>query len=183
MEEFLKAAKGKALSMGLSGLGSATHLNALAAMKAWGVNFTWVPYETGTDAITQLAGKHIDVVIGMGTTCLPLARAGKVRALLRFSDTPVEGYEDVPSPADKGYQVSYIYGLGGIIAPPKTPPRVVKILEEACDKTSKDPEFLAWAAKGKYEVIHSSSEDFRKSILEQYKTIEENLAMIKALEK
>jgi tripartite-type tricarboxylate transporter receptor subunit TctC len=180
IEEFVKSAKEKTLSMGLSGFGSATHLNSLGIMKAWGVNFNWVPFETGSDAITQLAGKHIDVVIGMGTTCLPLARAGRVRALLRFSETPVEGYENVPGPTDKGYQISYIYGLGGIIAPPKTPAHVIKILEQASDKTSKDPEFLDWAAKGKYEVIHFFSEDFRKKILEQYRIIEENVPAIKA---
>jgi tripartite-type tricarboxylate transporter receptor subunit TctC len=183
IEDFVKEAKGKTLSMGLSGLGSATHLNALGVVKAWGVNFNWVPFETGSDAITQLAGKHIDVVIGMATTVLPLVRAGKVRALLRFSDTPVEGYENVPGPMDKGYKIPFIYGLGGIIAPPKTPAHVIKILEQAADKTSRDPEFLDWAAKGKYEVIHLFSEDFRKKILEQYMVIEENMPAIKALEK
>ncbi len=183
IEDFVKAAKGKTLSMGLSGLGSATHLNALGLLKAWGVNFNWVPFETGSDAITQLAGKHIDVVIGMGTTVLPLVRAGKVRALLRFSDTPVEGYENVPGPVEKGYQIPFIYGLGGIIAPPKTPAHIIKILEQAADKTTRDSEFLNWAAQGKYEVIHSFSEDFRKKILEQYAIIEENMPTIKAMEK
>ncbi len=183
IEEFVKAAKEKTLAIGLSGTGSATHLNALGVMKALGINFNCVFYETGSDAITQLAGKHIDVVIGMGTTVLPLVRAGKVRALLRFSETPVEGYENVPGPADKGYKISYIYGLGGIIAPPKTPAHVIKVLEQAADKTSRDPEFLDWAAKGKYEVIHLFSEEFRKKILEQYAIIEESVPAIKTLEK
>ncbi|MFB3883801.1 MAG: Bug family tripartite tricarboxylate transporter substrate binding protein [Thermodesulfobacteriota bacterium] len=183
IEEFVKAAKERPLAIGLSGTGSATHLNALGVMKAWGVNFNNVFYETGSQAITQLAGKHIDVVIGMGTTVLPLVRAGKVKALLRFSETPVEGYENVPGPSDKGYKISYIYGLGGIIAPPKTPANVIKILEQACDKTSRDPEFLDWAAKGKYEVIHSPSEEFRKRILEQYAIIEDSMPAIRALEK
>ena len=183
IEEFITAAKGKALSMGISGLGSATHLNALAVAKAWGVNFNWVPFETGTDAVTQVAGKHIDVVIGMATTVLPLVRAGKVRALIKFSDSVVEGYENVPGLMEKGYQIPFIYGLGGIVAPPKTPAHVIKVLEGAADKTSRDPEFLNWAARGKYEVIHLSSEDFKKQILEQYKIIEENMQTIKAMEK
>ena len=183
IEDFVKAAKEKTLSMGLSGLGSATHLNALGASKAWGVNFNWVPFETGSTAITQLAGKHIDVVIGMATTVLPLVRAGKVRPLLRFSDTPVEGYENVPGPMDKGYKIPFIHGFGGIIAPPKTPLHIIKVLEQAADKTSRDPEFLDWAAKGKYEVTHLFSEDFRKEIVKQYGIIEENMPMIKAMEK
>jgi len=183
IEEFVAAAKGKTLAMGISGLGSATHLNALAAAKAWGVNFNWVPFETGTEAVTQVAGKHIDVVVGMGTTVLPLVRAGKVRALVKFSDTAVEGYENVPSLTDRGYQIPFIYGLGGIVAPPKTPAHVIKTLEAAADKTSKDPEFLEWAAKGKYEVIHLSSEELGKKILEQYRIIEEHMQTIKGMEK
>ncbi len=51
IEDFVKEAKGKTLSMGISGLGSATHLNALGVLKAWGINFNWVPFETGSDAI------------------------------------------------------------------------------------------------------------------------------------
>jgi tripartite-type tricarboxylate transporter receptor subunit TctC len=183
IEEFVKAARERPLAIGLSGTGSATHLNALGVTKALGINFNNVFFETGSDAITQLAGKHIDVVIGMATTVLPLVRAGKVRALLRFSETPVEGYENVPGPVDKGYKINYIYGLGGIIAPPKTPPHIIKILEQAADKTSRDPGFLDWAAKGKYEVIHLPSEEFRKKILEQYAIIEESMPAIRALEK
>ncbi len=183
IEDFVKAAKGRNLSVGISGLGGASHLIALAVGKGLGVNFNLVPFETGSDVVTQVAGKHLDAAVGSATTILPLARAGRVRTLLRFSDTPVDGYENVPGPMDRGYQIPFVSGLGGILAPPKTPAHVIRILEQAADKTSRDPEFLDWAAKGKYEVIHLFSEDFRKKILEQYRIIEEFMPMIKAMEK
>lgn len=179
IEEFAKVAKTKTFSIGLSSLGSAAHLNALGTAKVLGINANWVPYATGSEAVTQVAGKHIDAAFTMGTTAFPLIRAGKIRALLKFSEMPMSGFENVPSPIEKGYQIPMISGLGGIVAPPKTPAHVIKILEEACDKTSRDPEFLSWAAKGQYEVYRLPSEDFKKKLLEQYKIVEENMPIIK----
>jgi tripartite-type tricarboxylate transporter receptor subunit TctC len=114
------------------------------------------------------------------TTALPLMRGGRIRALLRFSEGPLEGYENIPTPAEAGYPIPIISGLGGILAPPKTPASVVKIIEAAAAKTVKDPEFLNWAAKAKYEVIQLPSEGFKIKLLDQYKIVEENMPMIKA---
>ena len=182
VEDFVNAAKKKTFSIGLSSLGSAAHLNAVESARTWGINANWVPFETGTDAVVQVAGRHLDAAVTMATTALPLVRGGKVRALLIYSENRIEGFEDVPTPGERGYSIPFIYGLGGIVAPPKTPAHVVKVLEEACDKSSRDPEFLAWAAKSKYEVSRLSSEEFKKKILEQYKIVEENIALIKSSE-
>lgn len=180
VDEFLKDAKTRTVSIGLSSFGSAAHLEALSAAKAWGIKPNWVPYETGTQAVTQVAGKHIDAAFTAAATAIPLMRGGKIRALLIFSPTPVDGFENVPGPAELGYHIPIISGLGGIVAPPKTPAHVIKILEEACAKTVKDPEFLEWAAKSKYEVIQLRSDGFRKELQEQYKIVEENMPMIRA---
>ncbi len=180
VDEFIKAAKTRTLSVGLSSFGSAAHLEALSAMKAWGLTVNFVPYETGSDAVMNVAGKHIDAAFTAATTAIPLMRNGRIRALLKFSQTPVEGFENVPGPLELGYQIPIVNGLGGIVAPPKTPASVVKILAEACAKTAKDPDFLSLAAKAQYEVIHLPSADFKKELLEQYKIVEENMPMIRA---
>jgi tripartite-type tricarboxylate transporter receptor subunit TctC len=179
-EEFVRAAKTRTMSIGLSSFGSVAHITALSAAKIWGITPNWVPFESGTGAVTQVAGKHLDAAFTAATTALPLMRGGKIRALLRFSDTPLEGFENVPDPAEAGYPIPIISGLGGILAPPKTPANVVKIIEDAAAKTAKDPEFLNWAAKAQYEVIHLSSDGFRKKLLDQYKIVEENMPMIRA---
>ena len=178
VDEFLKEAKTRTMSIGLSSFGSAAHLEALSSAKAWGIKANWVPYETGSQAVTQVAGKHIDAAFTAAATALPLMRGGKIRALLIFSPTPVDGFEGVPGPAELGYKMPIISGLGGIVAPPKTPASVVKILEDACAKTVKDPEFLAWATKAQYEVIQLRSEGFRKELQGQYKIVEDNISMI-----
>ena len=180
IDEFVKAAKTKTMSIGLSSFGSVAHLEALSSAKVWGITPNWVPYETGSDAVTQVAGNHIDAAFTAATTAVPLMRGGRIRALLRFSEGPLEGYENVPDPAEAGYPIPVISGLGGILAPPKTPDHVVKILEAAAAKTAKDPDFLKWAANAKYEVIYLSSEGFRKKLLEQYKVVEENMPMVRA---
>lgn len=180
VDEFVRAAKTKTMSIGLSSFGSVAHITALSAAKVWGITPNWVPFETGSTAVTQVAGKHLDAAFTATTTAIPLMRSGKIRALLRFSDTPLEGYDNVPDPTEAGYQIPVISGLGGILAPPKTPANVVKIIEAAAAKTAKDPDFLAWAAKAQYEVIHLSSDGFKKKLLDQYKIVEENMPMIRA---
>jgi len=180
VEELVKAAKTKTFSIGLSSFGSAAHLCALGSLKTWGVNANLVAFETGSDAVVQVAGKHLDAAFTMATTALPLIRGGKVRGLLIYSEDRVKGFEDIPTPSERGYQIPLMYGMGGIVAPPKTPAHVIKILQAACDKASRDPEFLTWAERGKYDVFRLSAEAFQKKILEQYKISEDFLPSILA---
>ena len=180
VDEFVKAAKTRTMSIGLSGYGSVSHITALSAAKVWGITPNYVPFATGSESVMQVAGKHIDAAFSVATTALPMVRAGRIRALLRFSDSPLEGYENVPNPAEAGYRLPIIEGFGSIMAPPKTPASVVRIIEEATAKTVKDPEFLNWATKAQYEVKYLSSEVCRKKILEQYRIVEEYMPMIRA---
>lgn len=179
--EFLKVARAKKISIGISGIGGATHLNALQAVKVWGISVNWVPFHSGAQAATMLAGKHIDACVTMGATALPLVRAGRILAILKFSGVPIAGFENVPSPKDLGYPIPMITGLGGIVAPPKTPPHVIKFLETAFEKTAKDQAFLTFAQQRGYDLLSLSAKDFNKQVLDQYNVIESDLDLVKQM--
>ncbi|MFB3887301.1 MAG: tripartite tricarboxylate transporter substrate binding protein [Thermodesulfobacteriota bacterium] len=171
-EEFLKAAKTKPLSGGLSGRGSTTHLAGLVALDELGIKVNWVPYEGSAGSTAALAGKHLDFTLCLSTSAISLIQAGKLRPLLLFSDKRDPYLPDVPIPKDLGFEITSLPAIRGAEAPPNTPPAVVKILEEAFAKAVKEPGFVEWAKRRKM-VLHSlTGQEFAKVLLDTYPKVE-----------
>lgn len=170
--EFLKAAKEKPLSGGLSGRGSTTHLMGLIALDELGINkVNWVPYEGSAGSVAALAGKHLDFTMSLATSAVPLVQAGKLRPLLLFSDKRDPYLADVPIPKDLGYDMSFIPTLRGVEAPPNTPADIVKILEDAFRKATQEQGFIDIAAKRKMVLEPVGSKEFAKAVADVYPKI------------
>ncbi len=178
-DEFLKAAKAKPLSGGLMGRGSTTHLAGLLAMDELGIKVNWVPYEGSGEALGALAGKHIDFIIGLTTSATSLIDAGKLRALVMFNDERDPYMPDVPTAKDLGHDIKSIQALRCAVAPPHTPPAIVKVLEDAFSKSIKDPAFIEWAKKRKNVLGPISSKEFDKFIKETYPHVEKYQKLLK----
>src|SRR3972149_10487219 len=170
-EEFLKAAKGKTLSGGLSGRGSTTHLRGLSALDELGINANWVPYEGSAGSVAALAGKHLDFTICLATSAVSLIQAGKLRPLLLFSDKRDPFLPDVPIPKDLGFDMTYIPTLRGVEAPPNTPAAIVKILEDAFRKAAAEQGFMEIAKKRKMLLHPVSSKEYAKAVADVYPRI------------
>jgi len=178
-EEFLKAAKGKTLSGGLSGRGSTTHLMGLIALDELGINANWVPYEGSAGSVTALAGKHLDFTICLATSAVSLIQAGKLRPLLLFSDKRDPYLADVPIPKDLGYDMTFIPTLRGVEAPPNTPAAVVKILEDAFRKAAAEQGFAEVAKKRKIVLQPVGSAEYAKAVSDVYPRIAKLKDMLK----
>src|SRR3972149_7665398 len=120
-DEFLKAAKSKTLSGGLSGRGSTTHLAGLLAIDELGIKVNWVPYEGSAGSIAALAGKHLDFTLALATSAVSLIRAGKLRPLLLLADKRDPYLPEVPIPKDLGFDITSLPAIRGVEAPPRTP--------------------------------------------------------------
>ncbi len=178
-DEFLTAAKSRTLSGGLSGRGSTTHLAGLLAMDELGIKVNWVPYEGSAGSVTALAGKHLDFTLCLTTSAVSLVNAGKLRPLLLLSDKRDPYMPDVPIAKDLGIKMDFIPTLRGVEAPPKTPPAIVKVLEEAFSKAANDPGFLD-VAKKRQLVLHSvGSKEFAKIVADAYPKIRKYEQMLK----
>ncbi len=178
-DEFLKAAKDKTLSGGLSGRGSTTHLMGLIALDELDIKANWVPYEGSAGSVTALAGKHLDFTICLATSAVPLIQAGKLRPLLLFSDKRDPYLPDVPIPKDLGIKMTFVPTLRGVEAPPNTPPAIVKVLEDAFSKAAKEPAFLDIAKKRKLVLQPMSSKEFGKAVTDVYPKIAKFQDMLK----
>ena len=170
-QEFLKAAKAKTLSGGLSGRGSTTHLMGLIALDELGINANWVPYEGSAGSVAALAGKHLDFTICLATSAVSLIQAGKLRPLLLFSDKRDPYLADVPIPKDLGYDMTFIPTLRGVEAPPNTPAAVVKILEDAFRKAAAEQGFAEVAKKRKIVLQPVGSAEYAKAVSDIYPRI------------
>ncbi len=171
-DEFLRAARGRTLSAGLSGRGSTTHLAALLAVDELGIKANWVPYEGAPGAIAALAGKHLDFAIVLATSAVPLIRAGKLRPLLLLGDARDPYLPEVPIPKDVGHDITTVPAIRGVHAPPKTPAGVVKVLEDAFRKAISEPEYVQWAKKRQMVIHPLSGVEFGREVTAAYTRVE-----------
>jgi tripartite-type tricarboxylate transporter receptor subunit TctC len=178
-DEFLKAAKARPMSGGLSGRGSTTHLAGLLAMDELGLKINWVPYEGAAGSITALAGKHLDFTLSLATSAVSLVNAGRLRPLLLLSDKRDPYMPDVPTPKDLGIKMDFIPTLRGVWAPPKTPPAIVKTLEDAFHKAATDPGFIDIAKKRQLILQNVGSKELAKIVADAYPRIAKYQQMLK----
>ncbi len=171
-KDFVTAAKERTLSAGVPGRGTASHLAGLIFVDGLGIKVNWVPFDGSGEALTALAGNHIDFASVASTSGLPLVKAGKLRALVVFANSKDMVFPDVPLAKDLGYNFPVVPMLRGVDGPPKTDPAAVKALEAAFAKAIKDPEYLAWANKRMVEVISLGQEEYTKAIESQIPEIE-----------
>ncbi|MDP2645803.1 MAG: tripartite tricarboxylate transporter substrate binding protein [Desulfobacterales bacterium] len=178
-DEFLKAAKAKTLAGGLSGRGSTTHLAGLVAVDELGIKVNWVPYEGAAGSVAALAGKHLDFTICLATSAVPLIRSGKLRPLMLFGDKRDPYLPDVPIPADLGFNITALPAMRIAQAPPKTPPAIVKRLEDAFSKVVQEPGFIEWAKKRRAVLHPTGSQELAKIVTMTYSKVEKFQEMFK----
>ncbi len=175
-DEFLKAAKAKTLAGGVSGGHSI--LGGLVTADELGINVNWVPYEGSAGSLAAVAGKHIDFMITLSTSVIPLVEAGKLRPLALFSDQRDPYLPNVPCTKELGIRVTPIPGIRGIEAPPNTSPAIVKILEEALSKTVKEQGFIDFAKKRRMVIRTLNGREYGEKIAEAYPLVEKYRHML-----
>ncbi len=120
-----------ALTYASVGVGSVNHLAMELLSRQAGLRFTHVPYRGGGPAVTDLLGRHVDLML----MTLALARqqldAGGLRALAVTSAARLAGLPGVPTAAEAGLPGYSAYSWMGVAAPRGTPEAVVRRLHEA----------------------------------------------------
>jgi len=95
-----------------------------------GVQLNHIPYKSNPQAVTDLLGGQIDMMITDNATGLPQVKGGKVRALGMSSRKRSPLAPDVPTIDEagvKGYEMSYWFAA---YVPAKTPPSVISKLHD-----------------------------------------------------
>jgi tripartite-type tricarboxylate transporter receptor subunit TctC len=142
LAELVTASKAKAggFSAATVGAGSAPHLaGALFARRA-GIEWVFVPYKGGAQALTDVVAGHAQVMFNGMLATLPMVKNNQLRVLAVSSDKRWPTLPDVPTVAESGYPGFLTGSFQGLLAAAKTPPDVVARLNAEFGKALAIPE-------------------------------------------
>lgn len=144
LDELVEAAKGGAeLNVGGFGTpGSAHHIAFALFAEAAGIDFNWIPFDGGPQAMTALLGGHVDVVNTNPAPMLQFAESGRVRPLALSSAEPLPSMPDLKTYSQLGYDVdSEWQQIRGVFGPPDMPAEISQVLADAFLEAMHTPEF------------------------------------------
>src|SRR6478752_923481 len=163
--DLVRYAKGKpdGLTFGSSGVGAASHLSGLLFASQTGIKMLHVPYKGTGPAVTDLIGGRIDVMFAPGPVVQQFVQSGQLKALGVTDTQRSKFYPDVPTVADTvpGYES---VGWFGLLAPPKTPPEIVKKINEVIVAAMQTKEFRDHLATLGAEPRPQTPEEFGQYI-------------------
>ena len=166
LQEFVELAKSKpgALNYGSTGVGAANHLVSEMFSSKAGLKMTHVPYRGTALAVGDLLGGQLSMVFGDPISVLSQMKAGKLRplAVTSLQRSPVA--PEVPTLAESGYPGFEALAWHGILAPAKTPPEIVKKLNEEIVKALADPTTKKLLEDQAMQTIGSTPADFASFI-------------------
>ena len=119
-----KTSPGK-LNFGSSGGGSTIHLAGEMLKSMAKIDIVHVPYKSAGLAMTDMIGGHIQMMFAPVLVLLPMAKAGKIRALGVTSAQRSALVPDVPTIAEAGVPGFEVSGWYGLLAPAATPRPII----------------------------------------------------------
>jgi tripartite-type tricarboxylate transporter receptor subunit TctC len=171
----LKANPGK-YSYGSSGVGSILHLcGEEFRADVGGLDIVHVPYKGSAPMDLGLLGGEIALAFDATPTAMPLALAGKVRALGAGMATRIPAMPDLPTLQEQGIKGYECYTWNAFLAPAGTPKPIVDKLNAAINKALADPAVSGALTKAGVDPTPGSTpqstEDFVKAELAKWAPI------------
>jgi tripartite-type tricarboxylate transporter receptor subunit TctC len=121
---YAKAQKGKLNYAVAAGMGSASHLAGVMYAQRHGIEWGYVPYKGGAQAITDLIGGQVDVMFNGMVATYPHVKAGKIKLIAISGVKRNAQMPDTPTVAESlpGFLTGSFQGL---LAPAGTPKAVI----------------------------------------------------------
>lgn len=153
--------------------------------RAAGIQWTYVPYKSGSELKAAVLGGELDVYQDKLISFMSLASSGDVRPLVVLNDKRLEVPElkDVPSSVEK--KIDFTQGSWrGFVVKKDTPAPIKKIIIDAFQKAYDDPEYKEMEKKEMTNLVpgYMKADEFRKSWdteFDGYATIFKDLGLVK----
>ncbi|MEY4449485.1 MAG: hypothetical protein RLZZ433_2500 [Pseudomonadota bacterium] len=136
---YAKAQKGKLNYAVAAGMGSASHLAGVTYAQRHGIEWGYVPYKGGAQAITDLVGGQVDVMFNGMVATYPQVKAGKIKLIAVSSLARNAQMPDTPTVAESlpGFLTGSFQGL---LAPAGTPKAIVDKLNAEVQRIAAMPD-------------------------------------------
>ena len=141
LREFTSYIKASAQPIAYASAGNGTlqHLGMELLLGELGLQMIHVPYKGTEPAVNAMLAGHVKITFEATTTTTDFVRDGRLRAIAVASATRFAAMPDVPTFAEAGQPGLIIEGITGVLAPAKTPPDVIAIINAAYNQALNQP--------------------------------------------
>ena len=169
-KEFIAYTKAnpKKVSFATAGVASVGHLTGGLLNDMAGIDMLHVPYKGSGQAISDLVGGHIKVMISGMASTLPQVRSGKLVGIVTTGLKRTPATPDIPTIAETfpGFESSSWFG---VLAPAGTPKPIITRLNADIHKSLQDPAIAKRLAAVGFEITYGTPEEFSAYIKSEIK--------------
>jgi tripartite-type tricarboxylate transporter receptor subunit TctC len=180
VQELIHLAKSKpgSLNFATSGVASAQHLAGIEFALRTGVQWTYIPYKGGSQALADVAAGHADVLFNGMLATWPYVRGGRLKAIAVSSAKRVDAAPNLPTIAEAGLAGFETGSWQGILAPAGTPREIVAMLNAEITRILRTPDMKErLAAQGtevRAETPESLAQFIRTEVLRWAKVVKQS---------
>jgi tripartite-type tricarboxylate transporter receptor subunit TctC len=139
--DVVAAAKAKKnVNYGSIGSGSLGHLAMSLLGKSGNIDWQHVPYKGGGPLMSDAVAGHVPLAIGSVFVVKPHIDSGRLRPLVVTTSKRSPELPNVPTVAESGFAGFDAPAWWAILAPAKTPPAIIKRMNEELAKALKNPD-------------------------------------------
>ncbi len=169
--DVVAAAKAKKnVNYGSIGSGSLGHLAMSLLSKSGGIDWQHVPYKGGGPLMSDAVAGHVPLAIGSVFVTKPHIDSGRLRPLAVTTSKRAPELPNVPTVAESGFAGFDAPAWWAILAPAKTPPEVIKRMNEEVGKALKNPEIAKKLGAQGIDILGGTPESARVFIDQQIDT-------------
>jgi tripartite-type tricarboxylate transporter receptor subunit TctC len=169
-KEFIAYTKAnpKKVSFASAGVASVGHLTGELLNDMAGIDMQHIPYKGSGQAITDLVGGHIKVMISGMASTLPHVRSGKLVGIVTTGLKRTPATQDIPTISETypGFESSSWFG---VLAPAGTPKPIVTRLNADIHKSLQDPAVAKRLTGVGFEITYGTPEQFTEYIQSEIK--------------
>lgn len=152
------------------GVGTVGHF-LIEVMRIHGVEITHVPAKGGAPAVTNLLGKHVDLISTMYALVRPHVKSGELRILATTNKIVQE--PGVLVLKEKGFpETEALSAWQGIFAPPNLPKPICDQLANSFQKVIQMPSVVTALENLGFTVEYRGPDETKKKIAEDYSVME-----------
>lgn len=155
------------INFGSAGTGAPSHLLVEYVQAVTNTKMTHIPFKSAGDVVRELTGGTIDIAIAVPASAVPLIQDGKFRAIAVTAPTRLKSLPDVPTLEEgdvKELKGMSVYAFYGILGPAGMPAETVKVLNDAFNKISRDPDVQKKAESMNFRAVSGTSAEFTERI-------------------
>ena len=151
----------KNVSYGSIGSGSLGHVAMTLLGKNGGIDWAHIPYKGGGPLMNDAVAGHVPLSIGSVFVTKPHIDSGRMRPLAVTSPKRSPDLPNVPTVAESGYPGFEAPAWWAVLAPAKTPPDILKRMNEALNAVLKTPDIAKKLDAQGIDVVGGSAETAR----------------------